>query len=384
MISLTPDAPEAPIRPARQGAAPTASDLAACQALLCNGSKSFHAASRLLPRRLREPATALYAFCRLADDAVDLEGGTGLGPLRERLERIYQGRPVPIPADRAFAAIASRFAIPRALPEALFEGFAWDAEGRRYETLADLHAYAVRVAGTVGAMMTLLMGVRDPHALARAADLGIAMQLTNIARDVGEDARNGRLYLPMAWLREAGIAPGDFLARPAFTPALGAVIRRLLAEADSLYRRAEAGIARLPVDCRPGIAAARLIYAEIGREVERRGGDSVSGRAVVSRRRKLALLARSMAAAARPSVSSVLAEPPVPACAFLLEAVAAATPRPGLVAARERARRGVEERVVWMVDLFARLEREDRLRHAARAAARSPGFPRQGDLAARA
>ena len=98
------------------------------------------------------------------------------------------------------------------MPDALFEGLQWDCEGRRYEDLEALHAYAARVAGAVGVMMALLMGVRDADALARACDLGVAMQLTNIARDVGEDARAGRLYLPLDWLREAGLDPAAFLA----------------------------------------------------------------------------------------------------------------------------------------------------------------------------
>jgi phytoene synthase len=147
---------------------------------------------------VRDSATALYAFCRLADDAID-EGDTetgartrALATLAQRLDAAYTGRPHDDPADRAFAQIVAQHHIPRAVPEALLEGFAWDLQGRRYETLADLHDYAARVAGTVGVMMAMLMGVRAPAALARACDLGIAMQLTNIARDVGEDARAGR------------------------------------------------------------------------------------------------------------------------------------------------------------------------------------------------
>jgi 15-cis-phytoene synthase len=138
----------------------------------------------------------------------------------------YRGTPLPLPADRAFAETVARFDIPRAIPAALLEGLAWDAESRRYATLADLHAYAARVAGTVGVMMALVMGVREPAALARACDLGAAMQLTNIARDIGEDARAGRLYLPLEWLAEAGIDADAFLADPRFTPALGGVKRR--------------------------------------------------------------------------------------------------------------------------------------------------------------
>ena len=119
------------------------------------GRASFFAASLLLPRRVHEPASALYAFCRLADDAIDEVAGKGaaLLTLRDRLERAYTGAPLPIAADRAFAAVVSKYAIPQALPEALLEGFGWDAQGRRYEDFADLQDYAARVAGTVGAMM---------------------------------------------------------------------------------------------------------------------------------------------------------------------------------------------------------------------------------------
>jgi phytoene synthase len=330
-------------------------DLTACRALLRNGSKSFHAASRLLPPSVRAPATALYAFCRLADDAVDGEGASpaALAALAERLDLVYAGRPLNHPCDRALAAIVEAHALPRALPEALIEGLAWDAEGRRYHDLSALNAYAARVAGTVGAMMAVLMGVRAPEPLARACDLGVAMQLTNIARDVGEDARMGRLYLPVSWLEEAGIDADAWLARPVFGPALGAVVARLLAAAEELYARAAPGIGALPLACRPGIGAARLIYAEIGREVQRRGLDSVSSRAVVPRGRKLALLARSLAAAPLASAGAGLAQPPLAETRFLVQAVAASPAR--------RRVAGTAEKITWVIGLIERLQREDRL-----------------------
>lgn len=327
-------------------------DLAACRVLLAGGSKSFAAASRLLPRRVAAPATALYAFCRVADDLIDLQGGAeAMAELHRRLDAAYAGAPFPHPADRAFARMAARHAIPRALPEALLEGFAWDEAGRRYDSFAELEAYAARVAATVGAMMTLLMGVRSAAALARACDLGVAMQFTNIARDVGEDARNGRLYLPRDWLWAEGIDPDAFLAAPAFSPALGRVVARLLGAADRLYARGEAGIALLPRDCRAGIAAARFIYAEIGRQVERQGLDSVSRRAVVPRFRKLRLLARGLGQVAHRAADR--AAPPLEATRFLVEAVEA-TP-PGTPPAL-----GFRDRVVWAVELFDRLDRLDR------------------------
>jgi 15-cis-phytoene synthase len=339
-------------------------DIAACCALLKGGSRTFHAASKVLPRKVADPAIALYAFCRVADDAVDLgqDRATAVARLRERLDRAYRGYPMNLAADRAFADVVARFWIPRELPEALLEGLAWDAEGRRYETLQDLRAYAARVAGSVGAMMTLLMGQRAPEIVARACDLGVAMQLTNIARDVGEDARAGRLYLPLQWLREIGIDPDAWLARPAFTPEIAAIVQRLLDTADALYDRATLGIAHLPLSCRPGIYAARALYAEIGRELERCGLDSITRRAVVSTNRKLKVLtrmlflletewtpARRLGPVAQPDESR-----------FLVEAVAATPLRDAARPQKPRTRQ-IEDRLVWVIDLFARLERRDQL-----------------------
>jgi phytoene synthase len=244
----------------------------------------------------------------------------------------------------------------------MLEGFAWDAANRRYENLSQLKAYGVRVAGSVGAMMAMVMGVRERGLLARACDLGVAMQLTNIARDVGEDARAGRLYLPLDWLREAQIDPELWMERPAWSPRLGRVIERLLAAAEELYVRSDAGLANLPAACRPGMHAARLMYAEIGHEVARRRFDSINHRAVVPWQRKARILADAMIVAARRSTmadEAVLEEAaflldPLPADALQLPA-----PLPG--SRRERLRwPRVEDRVVWLVELFERLERRDR------------------------
>lgn len=309
-------------------------DVARCREILRDGSKSFHAASLLLPARVRAPASVVYAFCRVSDDAVDLvsprQAPEALERLRQRLDRAYRGAPQDHPVDRAFAAVVAVHDIPRAIPEALLEGFAWDVEGRSYDDLAGVLAYSARVASAVGVMMTLLMGRREPGVLARACDLGAAMQLTNIARDVGEDARNGRVYLPGAWLREAGVDVAAWRANPSFTPAVGAVTERLLREADALYTRADAGVAMLPRDCRPAIRAARLLYADIGRVVRARGGNSVDRRAVVSRGRKLALVLRAAWARFSASREPAADDPPaLPEVRFLLDAVTAPRALPG-------------------------------------------------------
>jgi len=305
-------------------------DLAHCEAAIRTGSLSFHAASRLLPDSVRNPALVLYAFCRLADDEVDegAQKGRAVLALTERLDLAYAGRPRNAPEDRAFAAIVEEFEMPRALPEALLEGLAWDAVGRRYDTLSDVRAYSARVASAVGAMMCVLMRVRDPHALARACDLGVAMQLTNIARDVGEDARAGRIYLPTDWLAEAGIDTADFLRDPEATPAIRRMVSRLLSEADRLYLRSEAGIPALPAKARTGIWAARLIYAGIGTQVRRQGCDSISRRARTNGLQKAGWMAQAGARAGLSAVMpqpAVLFAPPLPEVAFLVAAAGRVT-----------------------------------------------------------
>jgi 15-cis-phytoene synthase len=333
------------------------SDHRECRRAIRDGSRSFYAASQLLPAQTRKRAFALYAFCRLSDDAIDLSGGSihALERLRERLGRAASGRPLPHAADRGMADLMRRCAIPAALPEALLEGLAWDAEGRTYETLDELLDYAARVAGAVGVMMALIMDVRSPRALARACDLGVAMQLTNIARDVGEDAQLGRIYLPRQWLREAGVAKDAWLSDPRFDERFRPLVARLIQEADTLYARARNGIALLPTSCRPAILAAALIYQEIGREIERNGFDSVTRRARVSRSRKLLL----MAEASRKSLllSEVAAAPPLACADFLIEAArshhAMSTRAPRSIA-------GWRESFIRMLGVFERLERSER------------------------
>jgi phytoene synthase len=326
-------------------------DLAACEELMRGGSKSFFAASSLLPERVRIPSIALYAFCRVADDAVDSAHEEGVvAQLRARLDAIYAGEPGDIIEDRAMAMVVHRYGVPRTLPEALIEGFAWDAEGRIYETLDDLHHYCARVAGSVGAMMAMVMGVRDPHALARACELGNAMQLTNIARDVGEDARNGRLYLPRTWMREEGLNPDAWLRAPIFNEALARVVSRLLVAADRLYQRGSTGISALPRDCRGAILAAATIYAEIGSEIAGNAMDSVNQRAMVGSARKLTLLCIAKIRAQMPPRCDTA--PPLQSIAYLAEACAQV---PGHTSGRPFPKRSFDERCEWLIDLFERL-----------------------------
>ncbi len=360
-------------------------DLDACVRMMRTGSRTFFAASRLLPPRMRSASIALYAFCRVADDLVDegVSPSDSLAQLSNRLDDIYADRPQPLVEDRALSAVVHQYQLPRPLLDALLEGFTWDAQARRYETIEEVHAYAARVAGSVGAMMCWLMGVRSAYAMARACELGLAMQLTNIARDVGDDARNARLYLPRQWLREAGIDADAWLQAPVCSPALESVVERLLAEADRLYQQSTQGIAELPRDCRSAIMAARLIYAEIGTQLRREGMNPVQRRAVVASSRKLTLLASAwlQSARLRPVASEAEAVEPVDAIRYLVQYCTEASERLQRQASQQPAHAGIPhrslgERAEWMLELF---ERQAALRQG-RANVRSAYFPAQPGL----
>jgi phytoene synthase len=260
------------------------------------GSKSFALAGKILPSAVRAPAFVFYSYCRRADDAIDhaSEPQAACEELNDELERIFSGRARHTPQEQALSALVHAYNLPRAPFDALLEGFAWDAQGRTYDTIEDTIEYGIRVAGTVGIVMAALMGRRERFALARACDLGVAMQLTNICRDVGEDAKMGRVYLPAQWLAQAGLSPNDLIASQAQREKLAPVVERMLGLARELYRRAEPGIETLPMRCRPAIRAASRIYAEIGEEIVAHGYDVQDRRAVVSKPRKIALVLSAM------------------------------------------------------------------------------------------
>lgn len=332
-------------------------DLKACIAMMKGGSKTFFAASRLLPMRVRAASVALYAFCRVADDMVDQGGdvNANLALLRQRLDQIYCGSPSAAVEDQALALVVQQYQLPRLFLDALLEGFEWDALGRRYRTLEDLQSYAARVAGTVGAMMCWIMGSKSTVTLARACELGVAMQLTNIARDVGEDAHNGRIYLPLEWLETADINLTAWLKDPQPTTAVKTLISLLLDEADVLYQRAQSGIAELPPDCRAAILAASSIYGEIGAQLRREGLDSVTRRTVVSTTRKLVLLA-----AAWTQVRWIYVKPqqpsPLKAISFLVDDCQLNLG--GHDTMNYFPNRPMSQKIEWVLGLFERLENE--------------------------
>ena len=301
------------------------SDIEYCEKAILHGSLSFHAASLALPKSVRTPCLALYAFCRLADDEVDLkqDKSASIYDLVQRLDLVYAGTPRDHPMDRAFANMVEKFDMPRALPEALFEGFVWDAMSKQYKTFDDLISYSARVASSVGAMLCVIMGERRAEVLSRACDLGVAMQLTNIARDIGEDAKEGRLYVPHDWFQQEGLDPKEFLSDPNRSKSTVVFTKRLLGKAETLYHRSEAGIAYLPPKVRPAMFAARHIYSAIGIEIKKNNYDNINYRARTNKFTKTKLLTfsalQSLASVVLPAPATVYAEP-LPQTKFLVEA----------------------------------------------------------------
>lgn len=271
--------------------------IAVCRASIAMHSKSFALASRLLPEGVRDETAAVYAYCRRADDLIDLTTDRWppeiLRGLRAELVTVYAGERQTEPELSVFQWVVNKYDIPRSYPEELLAGMAMDADGTVYDDLEQLLLYCFRVAGTVGLMMCHVLGVRDRAALRHAAHLGMAMQLTNICRDVREDWDRGRLYLPSTLLGEAGVPNlrgrlGGPLPSDAREP-LSRVVRSLLSYADALYASGEAGVPFLPFRAAVAVRTARWVYADIGRVILARGGDPFAARAVVTTSRKLAL-----------------------------------------------------------------------------------------------
>jgi len=362
-----------PMRPRNRAGASAEADLKECMAAIRKGSKSFHLASLILPAETRKAAISLYAFCRHSDDLIDdpRSSRASLDQLRHRLDLAYRGTPAPFACDRAFARTAETYSIPKCIPDALLDGFAMDLANRRYRTIADVKEYATCVAATVGLMMALVMKTGSAQALARAADLGLAMQLTNIARDVGEDARNGRLYLPGDWLRESGVNPETFLVCPRDSPELRAVIRRLLEEANHHYRLGHTGISALPQSCRHAIRTAAYVYEEIGAEIAANGFDSVTSRAHTRKVKKLALMLKARIAgdAGASHTQSGFDTPPDPACAHLVaagvDAFATHHPSPSLSEATAPTDTNLERFLTIMIKLQTESRQHHRLQRMA-------------------
>lgn len=266
------------------------------------GSKSFALASKVLPPRIRDDASMLYAWCRYCDDVIDgQEMGHGqiadyrigqserLDTLREQTRDALAGTATD-PIFQGFAKVMARNDIPHAHAFELLKGFEMDAEERVYRSVDDILDYSYHVAGVVGVMMAMIMGTRDAPTLDRACDLGLAFQLTNIARDVIDDAKADRVFVPQDLLLANG-APVEagLIAQPQNWPAAHDAATGLLDVAEGYYTSARTGIRELPFRCAWAITAALSVYREIGEVLRRDGPEAWEGRVGASSGRKVRL-----------------------------------------------------------------------------------------------
>lgn len=248
--------------------------------------KSFWFASLFLPRQVASDAARLYAFCRrmddLADVAVTQENREVLVKVRQDLRCCISDDPVV--AD--FLELAQQYDLPRDAADCLIGTFLEDAEiGMLIEDEKELVRYCYGVAGTVGIMMSCILGAERSRAGAAAIYLGIAMQMTNIARDVMEDARNGRRYLPGDWVGNA--LPQQMIASAQSRLEIASAVERLLDLADEYYAIAATGFPMIPSQSRRGIAIAAAVYREIGTVLRQRNCAWWQGRVRLSTMQKL-------------------------------------------------------------------------------------------------
>lgn len=253
-----------------------------CDEITRSHSKTFYLASSLLSEQKRDAVRALYAFCRISDDLVDRGNGDAHYQLETwRYRTLYSAPGRDDLVSLAWSDIRLRYRIPRRYAEQLIEGVAKDIDHRRYQTFEDLAAYCYGVASTVGLMAMHIIGFSDAKAVPYAVKLGVALQLTNILRDVGEDWHKGRLYLPLDELADFGLTEEDIDAG-CLDDRWQSFLAYQIERNRRLYAEAFPGIALLDPDGRFAIAAAAELYRGILDAIEANGGDVFHNRAHLS------------------------------------------------------------------------------------------------------
>ncbi|MEM7676218.1 MAG: phytoene/squalene synthase family protein [Myxococcota bacterium] len=271
---------------------------------LAVGSKSFHMASKFLAPGQRNDAATLYAFCLMVDEAADEAPTVAIAQTSlARIEDELWGRSPASTFMGFFLAMADRRDVDLSHAQNLIDGVRSDLSEVRMVDDRELLRYCYRVASTVGLMMCGVLGVRDRVALPFAVDLGVAMQLTNICRDVKEDAGLGRVYVPAERLVAVGLTPDDLLNDRVDREALAKVVRALLELADGYYQSANGGLRYIPFGPRLAIAVASRVYRAIGHKLRRHGADAWQGRTVVGTAGKVFEAVRAMVAFAGPNIS---------------------------------------------------------------------------------
>ena len=293
---------------AARGTAAPRPDWRRCHEVARTHGRTFYFASRFLPPDRRRAILAAYAFCRVADDIVDRAPATGLAAAARALDAWETELDAPNdPIAVAFAAARAQYGVPADPARDLLAGVRMDLAPQRYATWEDLRRYCYRVAGTVGLLAAPILGCRDDSALPAAVDLGIAMQLTNILRDVAEDARMGRLYLPLSDLAAFGCDPEVILAGRS-SGDLPGLIAFEIARARALYESGRAGIHALCPAGQLTTLASSHLYGKILNRIEEQSYDVFGPRAYVPTQRKL----RAMPTVAAAFLRLYLAPPPQP------------------------------------------------------------------------
>lgn len=256
----------------------TADTLAAARAVMATKAVTFRTAARMLPADSADDAALVYAFCRAVDDLADDHQDT-VALARIRAELLGDGAPGRVVGP--FLEVAARRGIPVEAATDLVDGVTTDLGRVRIQDDHELFRYGYAVAGTVGRMMAPLLGAPGLAAAAPAVHLGVAMQLTNICRDVLEDAGRDRVYLPAERLRRAGLDPEDLVTGRADRAAVAGVVMEVLGLAERWYASAEAGMRHLPPRTRLAVLVAARTYRAIGRRLASRGGDALAGRTIL-------------------------------------------------------------------------------------------------------
>lgn len=283
---------------------------------IARGSKSFAMASRLFDRKTRERVWLLYAWCRKCDDLADGQDHGGamalvedpaerLTAIRDLTQRAMAGETTGEPAFDALGVVAAECGLTQAMADDVIDGFALDTADWHPRSENDLYRYCFHVAGAVGVMMAVVMGVRpdDRETLNRACDLGLSFQLANIARDIEEDDAAGRCYIPDDWQALLDIGPGEHM-RPHNRKKLALIGRWLADEAGQYEASARVGAARLPFRARWAVLAAAGIYGDIARKLRAAGEQAWDQRIYTSKGKKLAWVWKSALAAMRPPVEA--------------------------------------------------------------------------------
>ena len=264
-----------------------------CEAITKKHAKTFYLASKFLNKEQRNDIYPIYAICRICDDSIDVDNQTGVDKITQMINKAYSS---PILEDDVLAAFRNtiqKYNIPKELFDELIAGVKMDLTISRYETFEDLYKYCYRVASVVGLMVLPILGYKEKEAKQYAVDLGIAMQLTNILRDIKEDWQRRRLYIPLKELKQFGCSE-DTIAKDKVTPEFIDLMKFQINRTRDYYQKSNKGIKLITTPRGRFVAASmKNMYSGILEKIEKNGYNVFSQRAVVSKPKKASYIIKS-------------------------------------------------------------------------------------------